>query len=84
MAAGCSVVRRRSSVWAVGFRRLLELLRGLDERVDGVALDRRGLTQGPGALPGDGALLRGAELVARLQQRLDELALLARERVRRP
>jgi hypothetical protein len=62
----------------------LEVLRGVDQRLDRRALGRRRVAQRGRALARDGLLLGGAQIVDGVQQRVDEVAVLAREHVRRP
>ena len=80
-AASCAAA---SSVWALGLRPAGAAPSPRRERLDRGALGRRRLAQRARALAGDGALLRGAQLVAGVEQRVDEVALLAHEHVRRP
>ena len=62
----------------------LQLLRLRHQRVDRRTLGRRRLAQRVGALAGDGRLLRRPQLVGGGQEVVDEVAVLAGERVGRP
>ena len=62
----------------------LELLGGRDQLVDRRALGGRGVAQRRRALAGDGGLLRLAQIVDGVEQRVDQVAVLAHQRVGRP
>ena len=84
-AAACSVVRRRSAIARESGRAgRLQRLRGGHDGVDRAALGERRLAQAAAPPPDERRLLRLAQRRAGVEQRLDQLRLLARDLVGRP